>query len=657
MKSILSLFKALPIDNKGEKKADTNLFKETISKGFIFSPEVIYNYSDYDVLIEMVESVYGLTAEQLNNSFHKSWQKVKNTPMEQLVVEQIAHYLTTYGKEHPVEYLEEKEVQWDVDNLADKISNLPDIDIGKVLSRDANYIYIPKEVLNIPELEADNIRLVVIRGYTKVELKQKLLKLLSLGIALGEHTINDVIDVALFVGINEEDISSIKNKETKTILYDYLKLAPKNPIEFLRYLIYKATKKTLLIKSPELIEEIKASKNIDVTKLLVQYENKYGLKGLSEIFYRFKPLFLAFKLNPELNKIINKIRKLASKHHKPIEVDYLNTITPKLTRGEFINNGILKSELNRVNIFRKIRLAYALKFRTESRDSILYRIRNGKGYAKEFHFSDLERAKLTLDIITESITEDIYRKVNGKRIYIPEYMEYTLPATEKQFTGNFPSGSSISVTDNMIFGIYWENVNDNVIDLDLSMIGTDGNKIGWDADYRTESGNILFSGDMTHPDEGATELFYVGKQYETSLVMFVNYYNFNAGTEVPFNILVAKERTENFKMNYMVNPNNVLAITNSIINQKQKILGLVVTTDKGSKFYFTETYLGRSITASNSEFVNHSRKYLVDFYHNTISLNDILRKAGASMVKDNEECDVDLSPEKLEKDSILNLLA
>ena len=79
-------------------------------------------------------------------------------------------------------------------------------------------------------------------------------------------------------------------------------------------------------------------------------------------------------------------------------------------------------------------------------------------------------------------------------------------------------------------------------------------------------------------------------------------------------------------------------------------------TEHGSKFYFAEAYLGSSITAGNNEFVEHSRRYLFDFYSDTISLNSVLQEAGATIVGAPEDCDIDLSPEKLEKDSIIKLL-
>ncbi len=81
-------------------------------------------------------------------------------------------------------------------------------------------------------------------------------------------------------------------------------------------------------------------------------------------------------------------------------------------------------------MWRKIRLAYALKFRTKDVDSILYRIRNGKAYAMDFFFGDKERAKTILAIVLDSIVEDIVKNVKGKKIYIPDYINYSLPATE-----------------------------------------------------------------------------------------------------------------------------------------------------------------------------------------------------------------------------------
>ena len=630
MKATIRLFKAVPITAKKKKKPTKVLLDKTISKGFVFAPEVIANYSEkeLDSFITIIEKEVGLTKEQMNSAFHKSWNKVKTASMEQLIMEQLVHYFTTYGFESLGIY-------------------------------DKSHVFIPIEKLEIPDLDTKGIDLVVIKGYTKKELKFKLMNMLCSGIALGEDTVNDVVEVAIFVKVDEKDIDSIKNKEVKVALYDNLKLFPENPTEFLRYCIYKSVEKTLLIKDKGTIKQIKEKDNNVVLRLLLRYKRKdgCGYERLAEIFYRFKPLFLAFRTDSQLKSIINKIRKLAKKNHKPMKEDYLNEITSKIKRGDKINIDVLKLKLLGANTFRKIRLAYALKFRTKDAGSIIYRVRNGKGYATDFSFVNRSVAKRVLDIVIDSIVKDISKNVKGKKVYIPDKIVYALPATEKQFTGDFPSGSYVTVDKDMIFGVYWNNAKHNRIDLDLSLMSPTTGKIGWDRNYRTDDKTILFSGDMTDASSGASELFYIRKQKLESFILFVNYFNYDDDYgEVPFKIMVGKEQVSNLNKNYMINPNNVVSIAKTKINQKQKMLGLIVTTTNECRFYFCETNLGKDITSSEKDFVEHSRKYLFDFYTNTISLNDILKKAGAKLVEDKEKCDIDLSPEKLEKDSILTLI-
>jgi len=105
----------------------------------------------------------------------------------------------------------------------------------------------------------------------------------------------------------------------------------------------------------------------------------------------------------------------------------------------------------------------------------------------------------------------------------------------------------------------------------------------------------------------------------------------------------------------MVDPNNVQCLAKSKIDQKQKILGLLVITPKDTRFYFCEVNIGRSITSGASKQTLQSLEYLVKFYNNTISLNALLVQAGAIITHDKEDCDLDLSPESLEKDQILKL--
>ena len=419
MKETIRLFKAVSITTKKKKQPSKELLAQTIKRGFVFAPEVVANYSNLNELIDLIEKEVGLTPEKLNSSFHKSWLKIKEANIEDLVIEQLAHYLTTYGKESPNEYIEEKGEQWRVEDLGERIEALEDFDLSR--ASDEDYIYIPKEALKIPDIDLEAIKLVVIKGYTKKELKTKLLKLLGSGIALKEDTIKDVVEVALFVGVGVEEVESIKNKEIRTVLYDYLGLIPKNAVEFLRYCVYQSTEETLLIKNEVLFKAIKGVKNLKTISLFERYGEENGLEKLAEVFYRFKPIFLAFRTNSRLKKIINKIRRLAHKYHKPMLEDYLNNVTA-IIKGGGLDENKLKEELKKVNIFRKIRLAYALKFRTTEAKSILYRVRNGKGYGTSFEFGYQLLAQKALDLVLDSIIADIGGNVKGKPICRPSYI-------------------------------------------------------------------------------------------------------------------------------------------------------------------------------------------------------------------------------------------
>ena len=344
----LRLFKALPITKKETKMQPLSFLEKTIRKGFIISPEVIANYPANDILIKLIESEIGLTPEQINASFHKSWLKVQEASIEQLVMEQIMHYFTTYGFQSLGVYND-------------------------------STVYIPHEQLDIPEL-TDDLKLVLIKGYTWEELKEKLLKLLQSGIALKEDTMNDIVTVAELVGLTVKEIDSIKNKEVKVQLYDRLNKIPENPTEFLRYVIYKTTKETLLIKNKNLINKIKES-DAYIYPLFLKYDTENGLAKLSTIFYRFKPLFLAFKKDESVKPLINMLRKLEKTNHKPMSEDYLNSITGKIKNNKPLSKKELLNELSKVNIFRKIRLANALNYRVHDTNAILYKVRNGNGYA------------------------------------------------------------------------------------------------------------------------------------------------------------------------------------------------------------------------------------------------------------------------------------
>ncbi len=381
--------------------------------------------------------------------------------------------------------------------------------------------------------------------------------------------------------------------------------------------------------------------------------------NLASIFFRFKPLFLAMKSISRNKTFFNQLRKKANKRHIPMPIDYLNDVTAQIKHSK-LNLDVLKRKVSNASIFRKIRLAYALNRRIQAGDSIVYRVRNGRGWATEFKWLDqfAEITQEALNIVIASIVSNIRENIDGKTIYIPPNVHYAMPATEKQFTGFLPTGSYVSVPKDLIVGIHWMNTNKRSIDLDLSVIGESG-KIGWDASYRSYDRSVLFSGDLTDAPapNGATELFYLKKGVQEAKILMVNFYNFQKGDAVSCKILAAHETPKKFGSNYMVDINNIVAAANINITKKQNVIGLVACINGEYRVYFANISIGNSITATKNDQSRYVRGYLVKSMVNTLNFKRILTMAGAVVVDEKPDYEfIDLSPEMLNKSTIIDLI-
>lgn len=612
----LRLFNAVQTDNTMIKvtpsESDT---MRMVGNGYIFP------FTVSDKVLTTIESVVGLSGEKANAAFHKSWTVVQDTPLETLFLQQIVHYITTYGFEALGVY-------------------------------DESTVYIPHEKLELPAIY-DDVPLVVVRALSASEILSEIIKLTSSGIALMQKTLDDIMTIVKYNKYDSVFVHAVKNRELKGLLYDYYDLAPTDPTEFLRWLVSKLTDESLLIKNDYLITEIKEANGKFLDTLI-----KRAPGNLAEIFYRYKPLFLAMKSISGNKRFFNRLRKQAVKQHQPLPPDYLNSVTAQIKRGE-LKLDTLTRKLESASIWRKVRLAYALLFRTVPGNAIVYRIRNGRGWATEFEWSDklASDTLLAFEVAFSSVVDSVRQNVDGQTIYIPSNIHYALPATEKQFTGHFPTGTYISVPQDMVCGIHWTNT-DKRVDLDLSVIGRSG-KIGWDASYRTGDRQVLFSGDMTSARKplGASELFYLKSGEHEPRIVMVNYYNFSAGDAVETKIVVANERPEDFGQNYVIDIGNIIASASINITKKQNILGLIASVDGENRLYFSNVSVGNSITSRRNEQSGLVREYLVNSMMSSLDFRQILMAAGADVVDERPEGDfVDLSPVALDKNTIIGLL-
>jgi hypothetical protein len=632
LKATLRLFNAVQADTiTGMHYTTEDSLERSIRNGYILPLEL----QPTGELMDTIESIIGISGEKANAAFHKSWAVVRDSDIENLVVQQIIHYITTYSFEALGIY-------------------------------DQATVYIPHEKLEIPEIK-DDIELVVIKSMNRFEILAQIIQLGSSGIALAEQTLTDIMTIVMANKYEVSDemgnsfIDGIKNRELVALLNDYYNVVPTEPVAFLRYMISKLTNESLLIKNKYLIEKIKAADGKFLDTLL-----KDAPKNLASIFFRFKPLFLAMKTISNKKAFFNRLRKDANTMHKPLPEDFLNNVT-----GRIKNHNLtwlhLMDALEKATIWRKIRLAYALSYRMTNPDSIVYRVRNGMGWATGFNWPKFlldpdpktpqvipDTLKIAFAKVTDSITQDIRENVEGKTIFIPATINYALPATEKQFTGNFPTGSWVEMPKDMIVGIHWFNTTRR-IDLDLSVIGV-GGKIGWDAAYRTGAGDILFSGDVTNASKrtnGASELFYI-KGGTAPQILMVNYFNYEEGDPVPTKILVANGTAKGLEHNYIVNPNNIVVQTTMDVTRKQNVLGLIAN----NRFYFGNINIGNSITSRNAVQTTQARNYLLNNFTSAIDFKQILANAGAIVCQLRPEDDdyIDLSPTAIDKTTVIELL-
>jgi len=580
----LKLFNAVVERQSKETKSFVSENGYVIVPGALWAKDQIIDYYEREKL----------DGNDLNKTFHKSWQKIKDSSRFELLIEQITHYLSTYGS-----------------NFQDEI-------------------YIPQEVLDVPDLK---LKYKVIKSYTKDEMIEKCLGLLKSGIALLEDTIDELITIL----VDELDYEftgkeGIRNKEAIVKIAEMYHVYPDNPSEFFRYVIYKTTNTTLLIKSPDLINLIKAS-SYNPTKVF----KEYGLVRLSEIFNRFKPLFLAYKA--KCPKTINRISKLSKKYHKPLVGNPLNEVTQKILSekdAKWLDNATPFA------LFKALSACYS---RREGQDSFVYRIRNGKSWVKENEIKGAVNA-FNYDFILKYLKNKYSMK--GKKVFLPKKIDYALPTSEKMFVGNIPTGTRFS-GKKLAVGIYWQD-DWGANDLDLSGLNI-GGKIGWNASYNQDGGNLMYSGDITSAPNGAVEYLYANKGLDEPTLVMNNVYS--GQNDTGYKIIVGKG--DKIDKDYMMNPNKLFAEVKCNSVQSQTVLGIFMPNGEGQSFVLLNFGAGQTRVSGNSKITNIATKALYQQWYKPLTFETIIKELGAEIVLESKEADLDFSLDNLEKDSFVKL--
>lgn len=578
------------------------------------SKAVLFGYVIHpDCCNEAVDKWLNTLPLDYNSTFYKEWDDVLSKSRFELFVDQIMHYATTYGT---------------------------DFSLGNG--------YVPNDGGTVPAFK----ELKVIEPISEQHMYDKCIGILNSGIALKETTGNVFANFVEFfakkTGFDESTIISmltdIRDKEVQAKLSLRFGLLPNDEFGILRCLMYKYTGSSLLIKSRDMIRNIKtlANKMSYISELKDEQ-----ISILSRIFYRFKPLFVAMK-NPKTAHVVNKLRRLAKKNHRPFSIGFWeNIISTKHSIEDVCNR------LKELDNFRKVRLLMIIRERImfETKSGV-FKIRNGKMFVREEYSPkyDLNWLGELFLLIKTSLVNSLKKKACSVRI--PKNLSIALPTSEKDFVGNFPFGSSFKMSENNVVGVYWRN-EWNTRDYDLSMIDMHGRLLSWRGNYYNQDKSLVFSGDMTNAEPEASEMFFIKNSAPDSIIKLNK---FNGNDDSKFRFFYANEIPEDYNnlMNYMVDPNNIKFDAMIPFEGKgEKTIGVIFD----NEFYFMDFGSGRSIVSNSGKYVNTVIDSMKRKAKCFIGINEILKEAGFSVYDEDSENYVEIDFTNLEKDTLINLLS
>ena len=630
--AVITLFRAVPSVDSNDNRIGTISNAENVKHGIFITERAAKACSklrERDSQMFLWDKL-GYDMLAMNRGFYQSFHEVREISDEKLLVDQLLHYLTVYLQ------------HGDMTNGA-KVDN--------------SIVFVPATKLQVPE--GNPIKLTVIDIIAQDDIIKRTKSMINSGMALSQIVLQCIAVIIKETGMDIE-IKNVPNKELRIYLYDMLGKIPPTAQEFLRLLIFNVTGSTLLIKSQDVIkrirEKIKDGKQGLYTAMFHSFVAENGIEALAAEFLRYKKLWLSFKKDSvELAHLLNRSRKLADKYKYVKKTGILE----RITWDDTIKTAEIIKEIPKVTIYKRISLVNSLLYREQQPKAFMYLIRNGKAYAK----STAKEEGLTigqkqiLNLLLESIIKDIKDNVEGKKFYIPADVEYAMPVSEKRFIGGVPFYSSLKLSPNGVMGIHWGNLPNERVDLDFHYVSQNYH-VGWNTQFDRKK-EIIFSGDMTDaPREkgGATEAIFLSEKLKNDwAAVMINCYTYNLNP-VPYKFVLGEADTNQLSKDYLLNCHTIAISINNKIEREEDFLGFVYADAQGEKtFYFMTTSFGSEIVADygKKEFV--ALEAVRNTLESCLKLRDVLAKAGGILVDSVEEADVDLSLDKVTKDTFVNL--
>ena len=589
------------------------VINEMLKRGFLVPAELIN-----EDIVRFVES----ETVDYNSTFYKNWDQMRSRSRFEQLIDQLLHYATTYGTDFQSDFVFTL-------NDGDR-SDVPDFKTYKVIT-----------------------------VATVEDVVKRCLDMLTSGIAMSNDLVTATVDYivahpkAIPVDFAVEDIA---NREAMIQICDRLGIHPRSGLEMVRWMVYKATGNALLIKDRKTIESIRANAS---TINFGIFSNE-DLVELSKVFFRFKPIFLAFKNNTWNKKAINDIRRMADKNHVPMKEGFWQTVL-----GEEKDFDEIEKRVDELTSFKIVALLQTINERKllfHDGGKNAYFIRNGKawvdqdyGYSKKYSDEYVYYLTKVKEILYKTLVKRLSSKAGVYKY--PTSIDIACPVSEKKFAGNLPYGSAYKLSNHNYFGIYWRE-SDGTRDFDLSFLDKDGRKIGWNANYRAGN-DVLFSGDMTSARPDATEILYFRGGCGQEGTLWNNRFSGSEGSK--YRYFMGRQKIDSLYCNYMVDPNTVEFEEWTTSENTQEMMGVVYDNKiYPCKFGFGQSIVSRGLTGPERfELMKRKLNSSVDF-------RKLLEDAGflewkEGMVYDDPETgeekpvvpDYDFT--NLDKDTLINL--
>ena len=394
-----------------------------------------------------------------NSTFYKSWQDIRSRGRWELFLDQVCHYISTYGT---------------------NFEGRP-------------FIMNDGQIPDFPYKE-----LKVLEGITVEELKVEVTKLAYSNIAMSTDTLTSIQDIVRELGISL-DLDQIKNRELK------LRMIPagykfKDGQECLLWILWKWFNISMLVKNKATFDAIKPERSMLPVLLL-------NGKILATVFYRNKDVFMQFKKCKELCHAVNMIRKFAVKLHKPMKK------SPWLQLEEM-------DSLERMKLFKDASIfKLAQMYNVLNNPTGYYVIRNGKAFYKESvirEVNDEILAEILAVIISKVPKVESVALPKGIELAMPTSEKNFIGDIP---LGSYIDCAE----KNTMIGIYWRNewgardLDLHVRTIDGYSIGWNGSY------GHPDEKKILFSGDMTNANPEASEVMWFQNEPINSIVSVLEY--------------------------------------------------------------------------------------------------------------------------------------